>query len=500
MRNSSERPTPRRRKATHAANRPARARNSAPASVSAPAQHGAHLPDVNLTRRQLLVGAAGLAAAAAVGGGAFALTSGNSEADASQGSLTVPEEDVFTTEACEYVEDAGGLVTMRTRASLPFGTILTACGDSVAACLMPTEDAAPLLQVGLFHLGSGNLTSALKNAAGADDGFQILDARAHGGGLIWLESNLLTGAWRVYTTTLDGAVVGDPALAEERDSAWRLPSLTVSDGCAWWQTEPADASDKTLSAALRRVPFGAGADAAETVLESAGGFGCAPAPAGAGVAACQRTSRTGKTWQLLYLADESGQIEDSLTLPSTMMPQDVSYGPNGFGFTFSSIYQVGDGISNLGTYTPATAVPLTVAQAEEDALAGMQAEAKAAAKDGADVQLTDDQRASARAQAEDAVCELYSAAEWFRFPRAPVTPPAFAGNWVFVKSTNVVAAVNLDARKYVTITTESATQGYGEYLASMGTGSRVVTFANVDYTPMNGEQIRECTVRVWETA
>ena len=161
---------------------------------------------------------------------------------------------------------------------------------------------------------------------------------------------------------------------------------------------------------------------------------------------------------------------------------------------------MGDGISNLGTYTPATAVPLTVAQAEEDALAGMQAEAKAAAKDGADVQLTDDQRASARAQAEDAVCELYSAAEWFRFPRAPVTPPAFAGNWVFVKSTNVVAAVNLDARKYMTITTESATQGYGEYLASMGTGSRVVTFANVDYTPMNGAQIRECTVRVWETA
>lgn len=447
------------------------------------------------------MGTAGLVAAAAVGGGAFALASGGSEeAAASEDTLTVPEENVFTTEQCEYVEDASSFINLRTRGSLPYGTILTACGDSVAACLIPTETANPLVQVGLFHLGSGNLTTALKTAAGADDGFQILDARAHGGGLVWVESNLLTGKWRVYTTTLDGAAVGEPVLAEERDSAWTLPSITVSDGFAWWQTTPQDSADKTLCAALRRVPFGAQASVAETVLEPAGGFACAPAPAGAGVASALCATRKGKTWQLVYVGDESGQVTDSLTMPSTMKPLDVSYGPNGFGFTFDSIYTVGEGISNLGTYTPAEQIPLTVAQAESDALDGLWREAEASAPSNTEPELKETDYAKARAQAEDAVCELYSATEWFRFPRAPVTPPAFTGNWVFVKSTNVVAAVNLDARKYVTITTESATQGYGEYLASTGTGSRVVTFANVDYTPMNGERIHECTVRVWETA
>lgn len=459
------------------------------------------LADAGITRRQLFVGAAGIAVAAAVGGGAYALASGSgSTAEAAEASLSVPEEDVFTTEQCEYVEDATGLITLRTRASLPYGTILTACGDSVAACLVPTETADPLLQVGLLHLGSGNMTDALKSAVGSKEGFQILDARAHGGGLIWLESNLLTGQWRVYTTTLDGASVGEPAMAEERDETWQLPSLAVSDGFGWWQTAPKDSSDKTLSSALLRIPFGYPQDSAETVLESAGGFACDPAPAGTGIACAMKESRTGNTWQLIYVGDDSGEITDSLTMPSSMKPLDVSYGPNGFGFTFDSIYQVGGGISNLGTYTPADAISMTVAQAESDILDSMRAEAAAKAKDDAEVQLTEADVAKAKAQAEDAVCELYSAAEWFRFPRSPVTPPAFTGNWVFVKSTNVVAAVNLTARKYVTITTESATQGYGEYLASSGTSSRMVTFANVDYTPMNGEQIRECTVRVWEGA
>lgn len=499
-----DRPRPRKRKASHATRTAARGRNAGDAGSGTGAGMGARsreLPEVNITRRQLIVGTAGLVAAAAVAGGAYALTSGGpSQAEAAEGSLTVPADQVFTTEQCEYAEDMKGLITLRTRASLPFGTILTACSDSVAACLVPTETADPLLKVSLFHLGSGTMTDALKTAAGAEDGFQILDARAHGGGLVWLESNLLTGAWRVYSTTLDGALVGDPVMAEERDEAWTLPSLAVSDGFAWWQTAPKDATDKSLSSALRRVPFGGSADAAGTVLEATGGFACSVAPAGAGVATAQRATRSGKTWQLIYVGDEAGSVTDSLNLPATMKPLDVSYGPNGFGFTFDSIYQVGEGISNLGTYTPADPIPLTVAQAEQDALNALRAEAEAPAKDGASVELAEKDYAQARAQAEDAVCELYSAAEWFRFPRAPITPPAFAGNWVFVKSTNVVAAVNLDARKYVSIVTESATQGYGEYLASMGTSSTVVTFANVDYTPMNGERIYECTVRVWATA
>ena len=187
-----------------------------------------------LTRRQLLVGGAGIAVAALVGGGAYALTSaasgGGSSAQAAEGALSIPQDAVFTTEQCEYVDDLKGLLTLRTRASLPFGTTLTSCSESVAVCLVPTKSADPLLQVGLLHLGSGTMTTALKAPAGAEEGFQIFDARANGAGLVWLESNVLSGDWRVYSTTLDGAAVGEPMLAAEGDSSWTLPALAVSGG------------------------------------------------------------------------------------------------------------------------------------------------------------------------------------------------------------------------------------------------------------------------------
>lgn len=459
-----------------------------------------------LTRRQFFAGAVGVIAAAALIGGvgtAVSAGSGHSQAGAGTGTLSVPENAVFTTENCEYVENTESMLTLRTRASLPYGATLTSCGDSVACCLLPTETANPLLQVGILHLGSGNLTTALKSAVSSDDGFQILDARAHGGGLVWLESNMLTGAWRVYSTTLDGARVGDPVMAAEGDASWTLPALAVSDGFAWWQTSPQDMTNASSSgqkadpARLMRIAFGGASDTAETALEVSGGFSCVPAPAGAGVTTGIRAARgSANPWELAFIADEGG-VADSLALPTPMKPQDVSYGPNGFGFSFDSIYSSGGGIANLGTYVPADPIDVTVSEAQSTAREQKLSELASKSKDGT-AELSASQEEEADAEGKQAVCDRYSAAEWFRFPRSPVTSPAFSGNWVFVKSTNVVAGVDLTSRKYVTIPTESATQGYGEYLATDGTAGRIVTFANVDYTPMGGQQIRECTVRVWE--
>ena len=463
-----------------------------------------------LTRRQLLVGGAGIAVAALVGGGAYALTSaasgGGSSAQAAEGALSIPQDAVFTTEQCEYVDDLKGLLTLRTRASLPFGTTLTSCSESLAVCLVPTKSADPLLQVGLLHLGSGNMTTALKASVGAEEGFQIFDARANGAGLVWLESNVLSGDWRVYSTTLDGAAVGEPILAAEGNGSWTLPSLAVSGGFAWWQTTPKEDGAPPLSCkngegeevsqpALCRIAFGGTQDSAQASVTSPGGFACAPVPALGGIACAQKQSEKSKTWQLIFVSEEDGQITDQLTLPSTMKPMDVSYGPNGFGFSFDALYEFGDGMANLGTYVPAEEISLTTATATADALAALEQQLSSGQKSNGP---TDEDRAKAKAQGEDAVCELYSSAPWFRFPRAPITSPAFAGNWLFVKSTNVIAAVDLVEQKYVTIPTESATQGYGEYLATSGTSDRIVTFANVDYTPMSGERINECTVRVWE--
>ena len=66
-----------------------------------------------------------------------------------------------------------------------------------------------------------------------------------------------------------------------------------------------------------------------------------------------------------------------------------------------------------------------------------------------------------------------------------------------MKSTGIVAAIDASGRRYFTIHPEYATQGYGEFLASSGARQRIVTYSNIDYTPLNKSRVFECNVRVW---
>lgn len=56
-------------------------------------------------------------------------------------------------------------------------------------------------------------------------------------------------------------------------------------------------------------------------------------------------------YQLTYL-DDKNQVADSIALPQNMKPLEVGYGKTGFNFAFDAIYNYGEGISNLGYYTP----------------------------------------------------------------------------------------------------------------------------------------------------
>ena len=69
-----------------------------------------------------------------------------------------------------------------------------------------------------------------------------------------------------------------------------------------------------------------------------------------------------------------------------------------------------------------------------------------------------------------------------------------------VKSTSAVAGVNVRDRRYFTLEVENGAPDYGEFLASYGTAQNLVTYTNIDYTPINGDPINECRVKVWESA
>lgn len=407
-----------------------------------------------ISRRAFVRGMAGMTALA----GASALAAGapwsfdKSEriawaADGNIEVLEVVQESVFTTDDCEYIESLDGKITMVSQMSIPYGTIVWADDANVACCLLPCETSNPLTQVGMLSLSSGDLKTVLENAIGADDGFQIYDARLNSTGAIWLEADILNGKWRVYTGRLANGEIPSPQIAAEGDAAWEMPSVAVSGNYGFWQMMPikdGPASDE--DSLLMRIPLGDAMDQAKSVVESKGRMACSLSATANGVAAAPRADAKGVYYELTYVDAESGQVEDTLVLPASMKPTFVSYGDTGFSFAFEDIYAYGDGISNLGTYTPATG----------------------------DVD-----------------------GDWLRFARTPYTVPAWCGNLIFVKSTSVVAAIDAENRTYYAIQPEHANQGYGEFLASSGSAPRIVTYANIDYTPLNAARIYECNVRVW---
>jgi len=156
-------------------------------------------------------------------------------------------------------------------------------------------------------------------------------------------------------------------------------------------------------------------------------------------------------YQMTCLDAKSGKLLDSCTLPSGMAPTSVAYGETGFAFTFDSIYNYGEGIANLGTYTPMT-------------------------KPDGD----------------------YSAIPWFSFARTPLTTPAWASGKLIVKSTRPVCSVDLKEREYAVIDVEDGTDTYGEFLASIGVNKTFVTYSNIDHTPVEGDHIHACRVKIWQ--
>lgn len=477
------------------------------------------LKDKLLTRRNFLIGAGGIAAVAAItfGTDAASKAAEQAESDAikavagdaagassSAGSLSVlsvPQEAVFTTENCEYIDSSDSVLSLQTSVSLPYGTLVWANDDSVAACLLPTDSSTPLTQIGLLNLKNGNLTNALKEPVGGSEGFQIYDVRANSIGAIWVESDILNGYWRVYHSGLSGNVISSPVLVAEGNDDWEMPSIAICGGYSFWQVVPNQTKNKNVSSSklkstLMRAPIGSPKESAEATYEAKGYMACAPTSSPTGIAFAPRSEASGTYYQLTHIDAETGEVTDRLTLPSSMKPTEISYGNTGFSFSFDGIYQVGDGIANLGTYTPVAPVALTTKTAIENAEAAIR-DGLPKGKDGSEPELNADEIESAQKRGISAVADLYSASEWFRFPRTPLTTPSWCGSWFLVKSTNVVAGVDLANRRYFTLQASGNGENYGEFLASSGTMNRVVTYANLDYTPINGEPIKECSVRVW---
>lgn len=436
--------------------------NGSPTARSTGGGDGMRIPTPNggeilLTRRHFLYGALGAGALAAIGGGASVIIEQTKhDPDDDIVVLEVPESAVMASgsEAFEatytLAEDPATLMSLAGSFELPYGTLVWASDDSIAACLVPTDQGTPLTQVALLSLGSGAYPIVLEQAVGSDLGFEIYDVRATSSTLVWTEADILDGVWRVYTARHDGGSIGTPALVEEGDENWEMPTIAAVGTHAFWQVLPKlDGEKKAEPSLLKRAT--AGASDVETVWTSNGRMASAPYATEDAVIITPRAATTSIHYQLTCLDASSGEVRDTMVLPTSMKPLEAGYGDKGFMFSFDAGYSYGDGIASLGTYTPAS--PVT---------------------DGD-----------------------YSSAPWFRFSRNPTAAPAWCGPFFMVKATKQVVGINFDTNEYFQLDVKDGSDKYGDYLASTGTRNAVVTFANVDDKPLGGEAKKYCLVRVW---
>lgn len=415
--------------------------------------------------------------------------------------LSVAKDRVFTTEDCEFVKRKATKLKRATRAHLPYGTIIWANDTNLAACLLPCNTSKPLTKIGLLSLTKGDLYTVRESAVSEKDGFHIYDVRANSNGAIWVEANVLDDKWRLYTAKVlsGGKKLGTPHLVEEGDGEWEMPSLAVSGNYAFWQLTPSpNASTEEPTSMLMRIGFGEDQENVKCVYEAPGRMACAPTPSENGIAIAPKASLekgSGSYYQLTYIDAESGMVESALALPASMKPNYIAYGSNGFSFAFDSIYDYGEGISNLGTYVSTdTDAPIYAISEFKKGADG------SSENDGSSSDAANTETGSGSSIDESEIAAGNAFGEWFRFPRSPFTAPAWLKNWFIVKSTGIVAGIDLKRRRYFSIEPEYALQGYGEYLASEGPTDKVVTYANIDYTPIGGDHIRECNVRIWEDA
>lgn len=387
-------------------------------------------PEVLLTRRNLLIGAGIVGGIAAIGGISSAASSAFTETETIE-SISVPESAVTELSTLNEVTWSD-YIKLSTSYKLPYGTLVWADNNSVAACLVPQEESHPLNTIRLFYFSSANAVEVIKNAQGADEGFEIFDVRCSTEGIIWTECNVYEDRWRIYTARVSNASVSNIVQVDEGDANWDTPSIAACENSAFWQVVPnSDGEYAKEKAQLRAVHFGE--SSYSVVLEALKTFACRIVAAEDGIVCAPRMNSATRYYQLTKVLASDFSIADQLILPYSMTPCNIGYGKSGFAFAFENIYSYGDGIANLGTYTPMKAVN----------------------------------------------AYSYNDIPWFRFSRTPSATPAWCDEFFVVKSTRAICGVHFASNNFFVIDIPSDTASYGEYLVSSGACNKIVGLSQI---------------------
>lgn len=494
--------------------------------VSLPASNG----DILLTRRHFLYGAVGVGAVVAAGAGVKAYTS-TKEAENAISVLTVPESAVTESTSLDEVEN-GGKITLSAEITLPYGTLMWATNDDIAALLLPTDTGSPLTTVSILRLSSGYYFSVLDQAVGTSEGFEIYDVRASSAGMVWTEVNILEGVWRIYGATLsDDASVGEPHLLDQDTSDWETPSIAICGSTVFWQVMPnSDGAKKAEASTVRcaAVTGGtaatstgtgsagtSGADAGDSNASSSGGAGTSDSSS-AGDASDSDASSSASSEQ--SSAASATASASSTASPATSTSSTTAASTSNYqvvltsqGRMCTSIYAsdnqitVTPRVQTSGTYYQLTVIDATTRQVTDTVILPQSMKPLEAGYGQTGFMFSFEgiysygdgiANLGTYAPKTDVRGGNYSAAEWFHFARTPSAPPCWCGNFLVVKSTRSVVGIDLESDTYFVLDSVSGSDSYGDYLASTGNRERILVFANVNDEALSGGE-KYCSARIF---
>lgn len=389
-----------------------------------------------ISRRQFIAGSAVVSLLIA---GSTAIAGCSSSQEETDGSveptdLDVSEDSVVLSSDFEEL-DYSSCITETASFDIAMGSVGNIGDGTLGVVLSPGATSDVLVSLGLLSVSSATLNTVLESAVSHSEGFQIYDARGNNQVIVWVESNLHTGDWRVYVATVDSsAAIGSAVLVDEGDSDFDPPMLCVCGGWAFWTVMPSTSGSATASDSYLKKASPS-SSTPEVVYTSHGRMITNPQATDGIVTIVPRANTSSTRYQLTALDATSGEVLAAQRLPGSMRAYDAIYMDGSFLFSIEQTYSYGGGIANFGTY----------------------------------------------AQIDDTT--------WMRFNRTPMDTPVRCGRFTLIKSTSSVVGVDLDTQQYFAIPVPSDCESYGDFLMSSGLCDNFVIYTSIPTGDGSGDGV-----------
>jgi hypothetical protein len=368
--------------------------------------------------------------------------------------LQVPDEALVLGSEFDEAPDTDYFVEQASY-ELPVGSLLYQDSDRFATVLMPGATSDVLIALATLDLDSGVVATVMERAVEDASRYCIYDARANDQVIIWVESEMTQGKWKVYGARFEGGVRGEPFLLDSGGAGYEAPQLCVHGPRVYWTVMPdplgaASAEDSLLkTASFVSLAAGAGAgagaggvardgqDLVRTLYVSHGRMTTCPQAADGIITIVPRVNTDAVRYQMTALHADTGQVADVALLPSGLRLSDCVHLAGAFSFCIEANYDYAGGLRYFGTYQ----------------------------------QLQD--------------------GNVFYANKVPSSPPVSSGGCLMIKSTKNVVGFDMARRRFFILDKLDDSADYGDVLAGSGLRQRLVV-----YTTVTSRTSAESSVRV----